>query len=115
MDTALDTTTGDITATRTTSLVNAVYLRLTTPLGSWWADPELGSELHLLQRAKDLSSIRKLAIQYAEAALKPLRDDGRAATIEVSTVDQAGRCVLVIDITRADGEREHFEHPVKVI
>ena len=27
-------------------LANAVYLRLTTPLGSYWADPGLGSLLN---------------------------------------------------------------------
>ena len=31
-------------------LANAVWLRLATPLGSYWADATLGSRLHELQR-----------------------------------------------------------------
>ncbi|MFC0146146.1 phage GP46 family protein [Pectobacterium cacticida] len=73
MDNLLNPTTGDYTGTTTTTLANAVYLRLTTPLGSWWADPLLGSRLHLLARKKRRSPrVQKLARQYAEEALQPL-------------------------------------------
>ena len=54
------------------NLANAVYLRLMTPLGSYWADPTLGSRLHELQREKDVSRVAVLARQYAEEALAPL-------------------------------------------
>ncbi|MFJ1218956.1 hypothetical protein [Yersinia enterocolitica] len=52
MDQNISTTTGDYTQSRIYSLQNAVYLRLSTPLGSYWADVALGSRLHELKREK---------------------------------------------------------------
>lgn len=66
MDPHIDPSTADYSGERITSLANAVYLRLMTPLGSWWADPTLGSRLHELERELDLSYARMLARQYAE-------------------------------------------------
>lgn len=123
MDAWINPVTGDYTldmgaATRDPAggLGNAVYLRLMTPLGSYWADPELGSRLHELQRTKDLSRIAILARQYAEQALAPLIADGRASAIEVTTERALpGRLSLQIVVTAASGERLTFVHPVKVI
>ncbi|VWB81932.1 phage GP46 family protein [Burkholderia aenigmatica] len=115
MDALLDPTTGDYTGTRTQSLANAVYLRLQTPLGSYWADPNLGSRLHELQREKDTPRVRSLAVQYAEQALQPLLDDRRASDITITTADfQPGWMVLLIAVTDATGDVQHFKHPVKV-
>ncbi|KAF1051693.1 MAG: hypothetical protein GAK41_01249 [Burkholderia gladioli] len=66
--------TGGYTGTQTT-LANAVYIRLATPLGSWWAAPDVGSRLHTLAREKDTPRVRGLAAQYAEQALDPLVKD----------------------------------------
>ncbi len=83
-DAALDTLTGDYTGERISSLANAVYLRLMTPLGSWWAAPSVGSRLHELEREKDVARVRRLAVQYAEQALQPLVTDGRARVVSVA-------------------------------
>ena len=97
-------------------LANAVYLRLMTPLGSYWADAKLGSRLHELQREKDISRVAVLAKQYAEQALAPIVADARATNIDVSTERHGnGRMNLLIEVTKADGERLTFKHPVKVI
>jgi phage gp46-like protein len=101
-------------------LSNAVYLRLMTPLGSYWADPLLGSQLHLLQREKDLARVATLARQYAQQALAPLLDQGRVQQLDVSTqrvksADGTGRLNLLIEVTSANGELLTFTHPVKVI
>lgn len=97
-------------------LANAVYLRLMTPLGSYWADASLGSRLHELQRQKDLARIGILARQYAEQALAPIVADGRARSVEVS-VEQPhnGRLHLLIEVVDAGGERQTFTHPVTVL
>lgn len=97
-------------------LANAVYLRLSTPLGSYWAYPTLGSRLHELQREKDLARVSVLAKQYAEEALAPLIADGRARSIEVS-VEQPhnGRLHLLIEVVDAGGERQTFIYPVTVL
>lgn len=97
-------------------LANACYLRLTTPLGSYWADTTLGSRLHELQREKDLTRVAKLAKQYAEQALAPILSDGRATSISVSTEQpHNGRLHLLIEVIAASGETLTFKHPVGVI
>lgn len=116
MDRIISPKTGDYTGSRVTALENAVYLRLTTPQGSYWADPSLGSRLHELKREKDVSRVRMLARQYAEQALNPLLNDGRATALEVSTQEpRSGWLILLITITDAAGNPHPFRHPVKVM
>lgn len=96
-------------------LANAVYIRLMTPLGSWWQNAQLGSRLHELQREKDVPRISVLAKEYCESALKPIIDDGRALSIEVSTEQtHNGRLNLLIEVTETSGEKRTFKHQVKV-
>ncbi len=100
-------------------LANAAYLRLMTPLGQWFGDITLGSRLHELQREKNLPRVERLALQYSRASLKQLLDDGRAKTIDISTVRDvdataAGRLLLEIAIVDAIGVRQTFRLPVKV-
>jgi phage gp46-like protein len=101
-------------------LANAAYLRLMTPLGSWFADPTLGSRLHELQREKDVSRVQRLAKQYAQDALKPLVQDGRAVSLEVETERQkddsgAGRLALLVRLSDAQGSASVFKVYVKVV
>ena len=116
MDAGINPTTGDLTGQRINTLANAVYIRLMTPLGSWWADPTLGSRLHELRREKDRPRVGYLAKQYAEQALQPLLDDGRAKKIAI-TIEQPhnGWLELLIDITDATGNPQVFRQPVRVI
>ncbi|WP_239326164.1 phage GP46 family protein [Snodgrassella gandavensis] len=116
MDREIDTRTGDYTGQIINHLQNAVYLRLMTPLGSYWADKKLGSLLYTLEREKDLQSVSLLAKQYAQQALQPIIDDGRAADISVATMQpHNGMLNLSIQITQLTGEKFIFECPVKVI
>lgn len=116
MDAGIDPNTGDLSGQRIDTLANAVYIRLLTPLGSWWANPALGSRLHELQREKDLPRVGQLAQQYARQALQPLIDDGRALAIDITTSQHGpGRLLLVIEVTAADGARQTFEHWVRVV
>lgn len=116
MDQNISTATGDYTTTRVYSLQNAVYLRLKTPLGSYWADPLLGSRLHELQREKDVSRVYLLARQYSEQALKPLLDDGRAESVTVETQrGHKGWLLLLITVTDASGIPHKFKHPVRIV
>ncbi|KIP19169.1 phage GP46 family protein [Burkholderia sp. MSHR3999] len=116
MDPALDPSTRDYSGSFTTNLSNAVYLRLETPLGSYWADPTLGSRLHELEREKDVARVPRLAVQYAEQALQPLLNDHRAQSIEVtSTRLTPGWLLLSIEVVDASGKPSHFKHRVKVL
>lgn len=115
MDQNISPSTGDYTRTRVYSLQNAVYLRLMTPLGSYWADPELGSRLHELQREKDVSRVHLLAVQYSRQALQPLLDDERAQSVTVSEKQRRkGWLILLITVTDSGGTPQTFEHPVRV-
>ncbi|MCR1767879.1 phage GP46 family protein [Burkholderia glumae] len=115
MDALIDPFTRDYTGASTTTLQTAVYLRLRTPLGSWWADTTLGSRLNELEREKDTPRVRGLAVQYAEQALQPLVDDGRAQSISITSASaQTGWLALLIDVVDATGNVQHFKHPVKV-
>lgn len=116
MEAGINPITGDLTGQRIYTLANAVYIRLITPLGTWWADASLGSRLHELRREKDRPRVGILARQYAEQALKPLLDDGRAKKITI-TAEQPhnGWLVLQIDILDATGNPQVFRQPVRVI
>lgn len=115
MDASLNPITGDLTGERINTLGNAVYIRLKTPLGAWWKEPTVGSRLHELQRSKDLPRVGKLAKQYAEQALQPLLDDGRAQAITVA-VEQPhnGWLDLHVEVLDATGNPQVFRLPVKV-
>lgn len=116
MDAYLDHTTGDYTGERCNDLHNAVFLRLQIRLGTYWANPAMGSRLHELERAKDTHQTRVLAQQYAEQALQPLIDDGRATAIDVTvSAPRTGWLALDIRVTQADESVLTFTHPVKVI
>ncbi len=78
MDMGLDPLTGDYSGQVIDDLGNAVYLRLQTPLGSWWADLTLGSRLPELQREKDVPRIQTLAKQCSEQAAQPTLSAVRA-------------------------------------
>ncbi|MAL02636.1 MAG: hypothetical protein CL536_11000 [Alcaligenaceae bacterium] len=115
MDALIDPLTGDYAGQQIQTLANAVYLRLFTRVGSWWADPQLGSRLHELQRMKDVHRIYKLAKQYSEQALQPIIDDGRASGITVTaTRAQPGRCLLHIEVVDVSGRTQLFTHHVEV-
>ena len=97
-------------------LLTACYLRLSVPLGSWWADLTLGSKLHTLAREKDVPRMAKLAQQYAEQALEPILMDGRATSITVQAVQpKNGQMWLLVEVVAASGETLTFKHPVGVI
>ncbi|HCT7632576.1 TPA: phage GP46 family protein [Citrobacter koseri] len=115
MEMLIDPTTGDYTGDSTDTLANAVYLRLMTPLGSWWAEPSLGSLLHTLRREKDKARVMTLARQYAEQALQPLIDDGRAESIVVTAERyQPGWLLLHVTVTSAGQLPRTWKHPVQV-
>lgn len=116
MDREINPLTGGYTGQIIDHLQNAVYLRLATPLGSYWADARLGSLLYTLGREKDLQRVSLLAQQYAEQALQPLLDDGRAAAIEVQALQpHNGRLYFEIKVTDLSNQKFIFKPTVKII
>ncbi|MDP3871312.1 MAG: phage GP46 family protein [Methyloversatilis sp.] len=105
MQPRIDPATGLYDGTRITHLGNAVWLRIMTPLGSWWARPEVGSRLHELQRQKALPRIAVLAEQYAEAALADLVRDGRAQSVSARAQINGGRVDLTVEVIDSTGRQ----------
>ncbi len=95
LDSRIDPLTGDYDGSVVDDLQNAVYLRVTTPLGGYWADPTLGSNLYLLQREKELPRVKLLADQYTRQALQPLIVAKRVDRIEVEVDDPANNQMLL--------------------
>lgn len=122
MDSLLDPATGgyvlaggELLRDEARGLANAVYLRIMTPLGSYWADAALGSRLHELTREKDLPRVAVLAKRYCEEALAPLLADGRARSIEVDVERlHDGRLRLLVTVVDAGGRERIFTHHVQV-
>ena len=115
MEKELNPITGDYTGKTINNLQNAIVIRLRTLLGTWGADKTIGSQLHLLQREKDLARVALLAKQYAEEALQPIVDDGRADEITVSTSQpQNGWLILHIRVQTAQGGFD-YDHRVPII
>lgn len=125
MDTLINPATGDYLddATRpgalardpANGLLNAAYMRLAVPLGSWFGDVNLGSRLHELAREKDVARVERLAQQYANAALAPLLTDGRAKRMDVRTLRAGnGQLAMTVELVDARGVLSTFELPIKV-
>lgn len=115
MDSRIDPTTGDYDRTRIADLGNAAYFRLMVPLGSYWADPSLGSKLYLLRRMKDVERNKILAVQYTREALQPLIDTKRADRIDIdATWSHDGRLELHGTIYQGGAAVANFQHYVKV-
>ena len=107
MDALLNPQTGGYVVNQSAqSIENELYIRLVTPLGSYWADRTLGSRLH----------IEVLAKQYAEQALQPVLQSKRAQSIQVTTsTPQRGWLKLHIEAVDAAGDTVTLSHKVAVI
>lgn len=114
MDALLNPATGDYLLNQSAQgIENEVYVRLVTPLGSYWAEPALGSRLHELRRQKDLPRMAVLAKQYAEQALQPILDAHRARRINVAaSLARRGRLRLNIAAVDASGRSLNLIHEV---
>lgn len=110
---------GQMTFDKATTIINNVYLSLMIKRGSFFADPEFGSRLHLLQRAKNTDQTMQLAIGYAKEALQWLIDTGKAIAVDVyaerDRTQNINRLKLLIEVTQANGQTVPYSHFVEVI
>lgn len=113
MQPQINPTTGDYTGQRTSRLGNAVWLRIKTPLGSWWADKTLGSLIHTLPEYKALPYVTKVAEDMVLTALRPLVDSGRATSVAAAAQLVGSVLLLVATTVDATGERE--EHSFSMV
>lgn len=113
---AYDAFSADMTFNPADSLANNVWLSLNVRRGSFFAAPQFGSRLHLLQ--KNTAKTAELAVAYAQEALKWLLDTGRATSIDVSAqrdpVDFPNALLLNGTVVQADGRVFTFKQFVGV-
>jgi len=111
------TGTGEMTFDKADTIMNNIYLSLTVEKGKFFQNPEFGSRLHLLQRAKNTDQTAALAGEYCKEALQWLLDTGRAGKVDVYTERDAelNRLNLLAEVTQADGQQVSFETFVEVI
>ena len=96
-------------------LKDAIHLRLKTPLGSYFADPLLGSKLYLLERAKRTERTLELAKSYALEALELLKLTHNLTDISPKSAAFSGSYLLLfIHLVTADGTRESIGYKHKV-
>ncbi len=95
------------------TIMNNIWLSLMVKRGSFFANTEFGSRLHLLQRYKNTDATARLAIDYCKEALQWMLDSGKARKIEVfSERDRSqnlNRLKLLVKVTPANGPVVPFE------
>ncbi len=110
---------GAMTFEKADNIMNNVFLSLMIPRGGWWFNPQFGSRLHLLQRAKNTERTAILAREYVKEALAWLIAARRAVKIDVATErdprTDPHRLKALIEVTQADGRELTFETFVEVV
>jgi len=109
------TTDGQLDLTDT--IDTAVFLCLVPEEGSWWADPSLGSKLHLLKRTKHLDRVLDDASDWAKKALQVLITLGMAKSVSVQSQwysENPDWLQLTIDVYARQTEPRRYEYFVKV-
>ncbi|NLT22617.1 MAG: hypothetical protein GXX82_06185 [Syntrophorhabdus sp.] len=114
-----DATVGQMTFDPAGDIMNNVYLSLVVKRGSWFQNPDFGSRLHLLQRAKNTEKTAALAEEYCREALAWLIDCGRATKIDIHTERDRSqdlhRLKLLVEVTQTDGRQVSFDRFVEVV
>jgi phage gp46-like protein len=94
------------------SFINNIYLSLMVDRGTFFQDPEFGSRLYLLKRAKSLEGNARLAKDYCEEALAWMIEAGRAKSFEIETeiekLSGTDRLNIRILAVKANGQAVEF-------
>ena len=110
---------GAMTFEKADNIMNNIYLSLMIRRNSWFQNPDFGSRLHLLYRAKNTEHTARLAEEYCKEALQWLLNIGRATKIDIFTecdrIVDLNRLKLLVEVTQADGSQVSFETFVEVL
>lgn len=109
----------EMTFDKAGDISNNILLSLVVQRGSWFQNPEFGSRLHLLRKAKNTALTERLARDYCREALQWLLDTGKVTVLDIATerdlTVNRHRLKLVIEATQANGRKVTFEHFVEVV
>lgn len=101
------------------NLLNNIYLSLAVRKGSFFQNPNIGSRLHLLKRAKNTVRTEALAVEYCKEALQWLIDTARVSKFDYYTerdrTQNLNRLKIIIEATKASGGTVTFTTFVEVV
>ncbi len=106
----IDNSTGmaQMTFGKAETMMNNVWLSLMVQRGSFFANPDFGSRLYLLRRAKLTLATIRMAEDYCKEALQWLLDSGKASAVAVTaqrdTTESIYRLKLLVEVTPTSGE-----------
>lgn len=116
---AIENGIGQMTFEKADNIMNNVFLSLMIRKGSFFQNPDFGSRLHLLKRAKNTAKTAALAEQYCKEALQWLIDNEKAKSIEVFSgrdmQQDLHRLKLLVEVTQMDGRQVSFDTFVEVV
>lgn len=121
MDFRIDTLSGigQMTFEKADNIMNNIFLSLMVQKGSFFQNPDFGSRLHELFRAKNTERTAALAVEYCKEALQWIIDIGRAVKFDIYTerdmLQDLHRLKVLIEATQADGRIVTFETFVEVV
>lgn len=109
----------DMTFEKVEDIRNNVFLSLYIDKGSFFLNPEFGSRLYLLKRAKLTPNTEKLAIEYCKEALQWIINIGRATKFEYFTeidkLQNPNRLKILIRGYQEEKEIISYEHFLEVV
>lgn len=106
----------DMSFTPSPGLFNNIWISLEIPLGAWWFNPSFG--LKTRKRMKNTTATASLLQQDCKAALQWLLDNGRAASVVVTTSpdpEDITRLEMLCMVTAANGETVAYSKFIQVV
>lgn len=96
------------------TVINNIIYSLIIEKGSWWFDLSLGSDLHLLRRAKATARTASTAKAYILAALKWMVECGKIEqpTVVVSIKDK--QLLYSVTARQIDGQEISYSNFIEV-
>lgn len=99
----------------TAQLYENVCLSMTIPKGSLYKRPELGHRFAALANEVASDDTRRRAEDYAQEALKWMRDSGRVRTVDASAAyDDHDRLIVAVEVVSPSGQQVAFSRFVEV-
>jgi phage gp46-like protein len=114
----IDGADGIMTFRKADTFMNNLYLSLMVNKGSFFQNPDFGSRLYLLSRAKNTVQTPNAAVEYAKEALQWLLDAGRITQLNVDyemDPENINWLKLLVDATQANGKKVSFDYFVEVV
>jgi len=96
------------------TLINSIHMSLAVEKGSWWLNPDFGSELPKLRREKANEATARLVKSYVLAALKWMVAAGKLTSVTVTTEVVKSRINYLVVALAANSAELKYSNFVEV-